>query len=205
MDVRTYDFPDAALLNDVNSSYRCMIWEPEFLAIILGQSNHAEESLFLDRVKADGVPVYKRPSGGESVVLSPNTLVISVLKRGDSLQSPKNYFSLYNERIIQALREMGIQGLRTDGISDVCIGEKKILGSSIYRNKDLVLYHAVLNRAESTATIQHYLKHPLREPGYRQGRIHDEFVTSLIQMGYDFSNNAIREMLTLYLKESSWI
>jgi lipoate---protein ligase len=203
MNVKTYDLPDAVLLGD-ESPYRCMIWQPGALAIILGQSNNIEASLFMDRVNADNVPVYKRPSGGETVILSPNTLVISVAKRGDKLKSPKLYFKSYNEKIVTALTALGIKNLRNDGISDICIGEKKILGSSIYRNKNLVLYHAVLNRAESTETIQYYLKHPLKEPEYRKGRNHEEFVTSLKDMGYDVSIQDLREKLSLHLKELSW-
>ena len=63
-----------------------------------------------------------------------------------------------------------------------------------------MLYHAVLNRAESTDTIERYLKHPLREPDYRHGRNHGDFVTSLAAMGYAFTSATIRESLHQYLR-----
>ncbi len=179
------------MLDDA-SHYRCMVWEPGFVAVILGQANSVEEAVYPEAVTSDRVPVYKRPSGGESVVLSPNTLVISILKRGDKLRSPKLYFQRYNQAIIDALSGLGVQGLRCDGISDICIGKMKILGSSIYRNKDAVIYHAVLNRAESAKTFERYLKHPAREPGYRNGRSHSEFVTSLQESGYNLNSLDIR-------------
>jgi lipoate-protein ligase A len=203
MNIKTYDLPDAVLMED-DSAYRCMIWQPGFLAIILGQSNKAMDSLYMDRVIQDNVPVYKRPSGGETVILSPKTLVISIAKRGDQLKSPTKYFRAYNEQIIAALTNLGIQNLRSDGISDICIGEKKILGSSIYRNKDLVLYHAVLNIGEKVDTIQFYLKHPLKEPDYRKGRSHKDFVTSINAMGYHIPLPKLRESLSFYLKEILW-
>jgi lipoate-protein ligase A len=114
------------------------------------------------------------------------------LKRGDGLRSPRLYFNAYNEKIIRALRGLGIKNLSANGISDICIGNQKILGSSIYRNKDRVFYHGVLNRAESVDVIERYLKHPLREPGYRDGRRHKDFVTSLSQQGYRFTGEEIR-------------
>jgi lipoate-protein ligase A len=154
-----------------------------------------EQSVYIENAGADGVPVYKRPSGGETVVLSPKTLVISVLKQGDRFKSPTLYFKNCSEKIIRALHTLGIRDLKADGISDICIGNKKILGSSIYRNKDRVLYHAVLNRAESAGTIERYLKHPVREPEYRNGRLHRDFVTSLVEEGYRFTAEEIRKVL----------
>jgi lipoate-protein ligase A len=195
MDIKPYDLPDAELLADNASSYRCLVWEPGFLCIILGQSNGLEESIYIENAEADGVPVYKRPSGGETVVLSPKMLVISILKQGDRFKSPTLYFRNYSEKIIRALHTLGIRDLKVDGISDICIGNKKILGSSIYRNKDRVLYHAVLNRAESAETIERYLKHPVREPEYRNGRRHMDFVTSLIEEGYRFTSREIRKLV----------
>ena len=194
MEPKTYDLPDAALLDD-ESSYRCMVWEPGFVAVILGQANNLEESVYPEALAADQVPVYKRPSGGESVVLSPKTLVISILKRGDKLRSPRTYFQRYNQGIIDALAQLGVEDLRCEGISDICIGKMKILGSSIYRNKDVVMYHAVLNRGESAETFERYLKHPTREPGYRSGRSHAEFVTSLEERGYRFNSLDIRRAI----------
>jgi lipoate-protein ligase A len=153
----------------------------------------------MENAGADGVPVYQRPSGGETVVLSPGTPVISILKSGDRFKSPSLYFNSYSEKIIRALRALGVRDLRTDGISDICIGNKKILGSSIYRNKDRVLYHAVLNVSEPAETIERYLKHPVREPEYRRGRGHGEFVTSLLKEGYRLNGGEIRQALSDHL------
>jgi lipoate-protein ligase A len=201
MEVKPYDLLDQELLEDNSSTYRFMVWEPGFLCIVLGQSNQLAPSVYVEQAAADGVPVYKRPSGGETVVLSPGTLVVSILKRGDGLRSPRIYFNAYNEKIMQALRVLGVKNLSANGISDICIGNQKILGSSIYRNKDRVFYHGVLNRAESVDVIERYLKHPLREPGYRDGRIHKDFVTSLAQQGYQFTGEEIRGVLIEKLKK----
>lgn len=203
MDIKEYDLPDAALLEDNRSTYRFMIWEPQFLCIVLGQSNQLEQSVFIDRVLKDKVPVYKRPSGGETVVLSPRMLVVSILKRGDGLRSPGQYFNNYNNRIIRALQGLGIKNLSTKGISDICIDNQKILGSSIYRNKDRTFYHGVLNTSESINVIEHYLKHPRREPDYRRSRRHKDFVTSLTQVDYHFPGEMLRQALGQALSDSN--
>ena len=201
MEIKPYDLPDAELLEDNTLTYRYMVWEPGVLCIVLGQSNQPDQSVYVERATVDGVPVYKRPSGGETVVLSTGTLVVSILKRGDGLRSPRLYFNDYNEKIMQVLRGLGVKNLSANGISDICIGNQKILGSSIYRNKDRVFYHGVLNRAESVDVIERYLKHPLREPEYRDGRRHKDFVTSLAQQGYKFAGEEIRRALIEELKK----
>lgn len=195
MQVLDYNLPDAPLLKDTTGDKVSIIWEPQHLCIILGQSNNIADSVKLETAQADNIPIYKRPSGGETVVLSPKTLVISAIKRGEPLKSPRLYFKEYNQKIIHALAQLGVKDLGQKGISDICIGNKKILGSSIYRNKDVVLYHAVLNRAENVHTIEHYLKHPPREPEYRKGRSHSEFVTSLHEKGYNFTGPQLKEAL----------
>jgi lipoate-protein ligase A len=196
MNIKEYDLPDIELMMENVSPYRCMVWIPESVSVVLGQSNDVESSLYVQNILKDGIPVYKRPSGGESVVLSPRMLVISILKRGDNFRAPGLYFRAYSEKIISALDSLGIVNLRVDGISDICIGDRKVLGSSIYRNKDMVFYHGVLNVSEGTGMLEWYLKHPQREPEYRKGRIHSEFVTSLEEEGYHLDTEEIQRTIS---------
>jgi lipoate-protein ligase A len=41
--------------------------------------------------------------------------------------------------------------------------------------------------AEDIANIAKYIRHPAKEPDYRKGRPHSEFVTSIREQGYDLS------------------
>ncbi|MGM0496379.1 MAG: lipoate--protein ligase family protein, partial [Bacteroidota bacterium] len=143
--------------------------------------------------------VYKRPSGGETVVLTPNTLVISIKITLDKFSDPKYYFKYFNQKIIDGLENLGIKDVSYRGISDVALKSKKILGSSIYRKRKALFYHAVLNVSEPVETIERYIKHPTKEPDYRKGRAHKEFVTSLYNEGYPFSADQIRDSLKVAL------
>jgi lipoate-protein ligase A len=93
------------------------------------------------------------------------------------------YFSKINHRIIEGLEELGVTGLSMRGISDISYGDLKILGSSIFRRKQRVLYHAVLNVALPVTLISRYIAHPPKEPDYRKGRSHEDFVTNLRMLG----------------------
>lgn len=199
--VKTYDLPDLFPLMTDKRSENFYTWIPESRYLILGRSNNPVDSLFLDNVLSDEIEVYQRPSGGETVILTPNTLVISAIDLADELYVSKEIFKKFNNQIINSLQKFGIEKLTQRGISDISIGEKKILGSSMYRSKNKFFYHAVLNISEDTTTIARYIKHPKREPDYRKGRNHSEFVTNLHAEGYNINKYEIeKELRTQLLK-----
>lgn len=183
VNVQKYDLPDIKILES-DSEFGFKVWQPDNVYIILGRANNAESSLYTERVVNEGIKVFKRPTGGESVILSPRMLVFSAKISAETLGKPKDIFKLINNKLIEQLTIAGIKNLNSKGISDLSIGEKKILGSSMYLNGKTLFYHAVLNINEEISLISKYLKHPTKEPDYRRGRSHDEFVTSICKEGF---------------------
>jgi lipoate---protein ligase len=200
MTILTYSLPDKDLLDDA-SPLSVLVWQPDEIYLVLGQSNKMEESLMEEAVTKDNVHVMCRPSGGQTVILTPRTLVISIAFDVVSFKNPSVYFSRINNCIIGALDSIGITGLSTKGVSDISFRDKKILGSSIYRRRDRVLYHAVLNVSEDIGMIEKFIKHPPKEPDYRKGRSHRDFVTSLHELGFEVPINDLAETLKLHLKK----
>jgi lipoate-protein ligase A len=190
-----YPLPDQVLINPEATGNAFMVWEPDQTVIVLGQSNQAEAAVHTELAEQDGIPVYKRHTGGQTVILTPRMLVISVRLIAEKLDNPQVYFKRINNIILTALADVGIENLVEKGISDIAIGERKILGSSIYRKRNMVFYHAVLNISETPVFIGRYLKHPVREPDYRIGRKHEEFVTSIHLAGYPLATETVREAL----------
>jgi len=195
-EIPPYSLPDQTLIDPDATTNAFLVWQPAETVIVLGQSNQAETAVHADLADRDGVPVHKRQSGGQTVILTPRTLVISVRLLSEKPDNPKVYFKRINSLIINALANLGIRNLVEKGISDIAIGEKKILGSSIYRKRNMVFYHAVLNIFETPEFIGRYLKHPVREPDYRIGRKHEDFVTSVHLAGYPLAVETIRKALT---------
>ena len=185
IEVRAYNLPDIHLLEKQTNQF--LVWIPDKTYIVLGASNQPNEALYTEKVIQDKITVLKRPSGGQTVVLTPKNLIISAVFFDRNALVPKEVFNSINLLIISVLEQFGIKDLSLKGISDIAIDGKKILGSSIYRSKNALLYHAVLNLGESSSTFEKYLKHPSKEPDYRLGRSHSEFVTSLSERG--FSDN----------------
>lgn len=192
--VEPYNLPDLSLLKD-KEGFSMMVWQPDRKTLVLGQSNKAETSVFCQQAIADGISIIKRPSGGETVILTPETLVIAIGFSSNRLRNPSVYFVPVNNAIASALNRAGIGSVNRRGISDLALGEKKILGSSIYRTPTRVLYHAVLNVSESPETIARYIRHPAKEPDYRSGRQHADFVTSIRNQGFDVSVATLKVLI----------
>ncbi|NHZ86963.1 MAG: hypothetical protein GWP19_13990 [Planctomycetia bacterium] len=191
--IRKYDLPDSYLFENNVVTRATTIWIPDETCIVLGRSNNPGDSLYLENIISDNIPMYKRPSGGETVLLSNKMLVLSITVEQTDFKSGKKYFKDYSVKFISALESLGIKNLGYKGISDITINDLKILGSSIYQNKSIVFYHAVLNIGESVSLINKYLKHPKREPDYRNNRNHKDFVTSIVNEKYNISINELKK------------
>lgn len=194
-----YDLPDAFLFSEGTVGY--LVWQPEESVIVLGQSNSIESSLYSDAVTADGLRVTKRPSGGETVILTPSTVAFTIAKRFPVMIQFRDYFRMVNSAVVAGLEELGVSRLGSKGISDITIDNRKILGSSMRKVHDKLVYHAVLNLGQDPVIFGRYLRHPRREPDYRDGRSHSEFVTSMVGEGYRFMAEEIMAILDQKLSQ----
>ena len=200
LEVRKYDLPDIDIFYDEDQASDFFLWVPDDFYVVLGNSNKPYQNLKEKNIQDDDITVYKRPSGGQTVILTPRTLVISLKVTLEKFSNPSAHFRYFNQKIIEALASLGVENLYYRGISDIAIADRKILGSSIYRRRNILFYHAVLNVSESVDTIDRYIKHPVKEPDYRFGRSHHEFVTSLHAEGYKLSMKQLRTTLAEFLR-----
>lgn len=187
-----YNIKDIKILDSQQDNSFCII-TPTETCVVIGASNNYESAVYINKVEQDRINVYKRLSGGQTVLLSPKTLVIGV----KIINTDKShfFFKIINSTIINTLESIGVQNLYSKGISDISIHNKKILGSSMFKRKKKLYYHAVLNVNEDPELISKYIKHPTKEPDYREGRHHSEFITSLKLEGYSIRIELIKTQL----------
>lgn len=188
------------LLLESNFDFDFDVWQPKENIIVLGRSDSLESSVFEENAKKLDFKIIKRPSGGHTVVLTPKTVVISMIFKYNN-QKPTEIFFEANSFIIECLEKLQLKNIQQKGISDICIGEKKILGSSMYKKTDKYFYHAVLNYSQDSDIFEILLKHPSSEPKYRDGRSHKDFVTSLIENNFNYSIDELIANLTERLEK----
>jgi len=156
-------------------------------AVVLPYSRDPEREVYLNRCQEEGVPVVRRPSGGGAVVLAPGVVTLSALAPLEHTRSAERLFARFCGWLAEALASCGVQGLVLRGVSDLCLGERKVAGTALRLTRASALFQAsVLVECDSTL-FERYLPYPSRAPDYRKGRSHKEFVTTLREAGYTVS------------------
>jgi lipoate-protein ligase A len=144
--------------------------------VVLGRGSKPDVELQLEACLADGVPLQRRRGGGCSVLVDPGNVIVSVVLPVIGLGGSLQHFDRITRWIAAALAALGVDGVHREGPSDLALGERKVGGACIYRAKDLLYYSATLLVEPEVGLMERYLRHPPREPGYRAGRGHGEFV-----------------------------
>jgi lipoate-protein ligase A len=171
--------------------------------VVLGAGRKAEEDVEEEAAATDGVPLLRRRGGGGTVVLSPGQAVLALVTEVSSPFHNREYFRAVNHWVREALAEMGVpvELVQDRGISDLTIGERKILGTSLYRRRRVLFYQGSLLVDNDLALFDRYLRFPSRVPDYRRGRGHGEFCTTLAREGYAVPLSRVMESLERVVRE----
>jgi lipoate---protein ligase len=160
------------------------VYEPASPCAVLGASGRPERDLLLDRLAADGIPWLYRRGGGGTVVLGPGQVVLALVTEVGSPFRNREYAAAVNAWIIEGLAALGIAGVEPEGISDLAIRGRKIVGTSIYRTRLVLFYQASLLVQYDVSAFTRYLAMPVKTPEYRAGRSHEDFCTTLAREGF---------------------
>ena len=187
-----YDFDDA-LIAAVQSDRqpRVKVYNPDFTAVVLGRGSRADTEIDLEACLIDEIPVYQRSGGGCSVVVDPGNVIVSIVLPTEGIADNRKYFDKISQMLIVKLEEIGITGVYQDGISDLVVDSLKVGGSCIKRSKDYLYYTTTILVDPEMALIDQYLSHPPREPGYRNGRSHDNFMGMLSKKDSSLTANKL--------------
>ncbi|MBK8167162.1 MAG: hypothetical protein IPK64_14575 [bacterium] len=180
----------------------CLVYRPQGTCVVLGRGGSEERELHRAAIDTDGVPVYRRPGGGGAVVLDEGNLVVVLALPLPGLGAVTAAFRLASDLVIGALGACGVPGVEQRGISDLVLGDRKLGGSCLRRERGLVHYATTVLVAPHLELMKRYLQYPPREPAYRLRRPHDAFVTSLAAAGYDNDPAVWADPLEAYLRVS---
>lgn len=160
------------------------VWEPPSPAVVLGRGNRAEREVHVARCAADGVPILRRMGGGGAVLLAPGCLVVSLARTVADRLAVGAHLAEAAGWVAEALRQVAAVTAEPRGTGDLCLGDRKVLGSSVFCRRHTFFYQASLLVAMDRTPIDRYLAHPSREPAYRRGRPHRDFLATLWEAGH---------------------
>jgi len=174
------------------------VYRPAQVQVVMGASGRPEREVYAEALEAAGIPLFKRKGGGGTVVLGPGTIVVTVHAGVIHPFQNLGYFKAINHTLIDVFRHWLDLPFRHSGISDIAVEGRKIVGTSIFRRKQYLLYQASILVEADFDLIHSLLRHPPREPDYRRGRTHRDFITDLRTIGISAPvNQMIQDLQSL--------
>lgn len=157
------------------------LWESHQTAVVVGRGSHVMEEVNVAFCQQQGIPIVRRCSGGAAIVAGPGCLMYGLVldvRRNSRLAMIDSAHREILTRLAGALRDLGIEATPR-GTSDLAVGDRKISGNSMRRKRHWILYHGTILNGLSPQSIADCLRIAPRQPAYRRGRSHAEFVTNV--------------------------
>jgi len=157
------------------------LWEPAETFVVIGRSSQVAQEVRLEACRTAGVSVFRRSSGGAAIVTGPGCLMYAVvlsLERLPHLRAIDQAHGYVLERIGGALRRHQLE-VELAGTSDLALNGRKFSGNSLRLKRGFLLYHGTLLYDFDLPAVEQLLRMPPRQPDYRHGRGHDDFLANL--------------------------
>lgn len=187
---------DEALLEEAQASSAgaesLRIWQADSPFVVLGRSSRVAAEVQQAAAQQSAVPVFRRVSGGATVVAGPGcmfyALVLSLEQR-PHLRMIDHAHQFVMGQMKSALQTL-VPQLEFDGTCDLVVTGRKVSGNSVRLIRDWMLYHGTLLLDMDLTLVDRLLSHPPREPEYRGGRAHADFLANL-HIPYRAAANAL--------------
>ncbi len=183
-------------------------WEPLTHFVVVGYSNRVGREVNVKACQKNDIPILRRCSGGGTVLQGPGCLNYSLILRIDSnpaLQRVTGTNRFVMERNRAALETLLSGGSRRNeaqssessiqhpassiehpesriavrGHTDLAIDGRKFSGNAQRRKRHAVLFHGTFLLNIHLPIVSELLSMPSKQPDYREGRSHAEFLMNL--------------------------
>lgn len=158
------------------------LWENPRLAVVLGRGSQYLSEVLAGNCAANGVSIYRRSSGGASVVIGPGCLMYSLVldwRLRPELKKIDAAHALVASRMAGAInREFGLD-VKPAGICDLALNGKKVSGNAVRCQRHCMLYHGTLLYRFPLDVVESMLGTPPRQPDYRRDRAHRDFIDNM--------------------------
>ncbi len=163
------------------------LWESGQYFVVVGRSSQIQREVNVAACHERCVPILRRSSGGTAIVAGPGCLMYSVVLsylRHPELRMLDRAHEHVLSLLASALQSLGLAAGQR-GTSDVAVDGRKVSGNSLRCKRNYFLYHGTLLYDFELPLVGELLRMPPRQPDYRAGREHDQFVANLPVRGAD--------------------
>jgi lipoate---protein ligase len=163
-----------------------LFWEPREVFVVVGYANKIATEVNVATCAAKKIPIFRRCSGGGTVVQMPGglnySLILQITESGPTRSvSSANQFIMEKNRaaIVSLNSQLSTLNVSVRGHTDLCLGDLKFAGNSQRRRKNFLLFHGTLLLDCNLALVSELLLMPSLQPDYRANRPHSDFVANL--------------------------
>mgnify|MGYP001177026196 FL=1 len=154
-------------------------WESATPFVVLGVSRGIEKDAERERCRDDGIPVLRRASGGGTVLQGPGCLNFTLVLPLGYAAGLGDINQSYRAILEPCAEALGLDGVSMLGSCDLALGDQKFSGSAQKRSRYCLMHQATLLYDFDLELIPLYLRHPDKQPDYRQQRDHLDFLINL--------------------------
>jgi lipoate-protein ligase A len=164
-------------------------WDARETFVVAGYANKIVTEVNVENCRAKRIPIFRRCSGGGTVLQGAGclnyALVLRIAEDGPcrTITSANEFIMKTNCAAIENLFKSKIEnrksGILVRGHTDLALDGLKFSGNSQRRKKNFLLFHGTFLLNLDLALVAIFLRMPSKQPDYRQGRGHGEFLTNL--------------------------
>jgi lipoate-protein ligase A len=171
---------DEALLLEAeegHASDALRVWEFSRHVVVAGRGTRVSQEIDRPFCESCRIPIFRRCSGGASVVAGPGCLMYSLVlgfEGHDALRRIDVAHQYVMSRVLRALRRQ-IPAAEYQGTCDLTWQDRKCSGNSLRIARRHLLYHGTILYDFDLTRMARCLKEAPRQPEYRQGRDHQSF------------------------------
>jgi lipoate---protein ligase len=158
------------------------VWEPADYFVVVGYSIKVLSEVNVGACDANGIPIFRRFTGGGSVLQGPGCLNYSLVVSNERLGIPADLTDSYRyvlSRHLSLYANHGAAAAQIQGVSDLALHGRKFSGNAQHRKRLCSLFHGTFLLHFDIALIETCLLMPSRQPAYRHGRSHATFLCNL--------------------------
>jgi lipoate-protein ligase A len=156
------------------------IWEPSQYFVVVGYANKVAHEVNDAYCEFSGIPIIRRCTGGGAVLQGPGVLNYSLILRAEgefhNIPSSNNFILKRHQAVLAAMLKAPVE---IQGHTDLAIGGLKFSGNSQRRKKHHLLFHGSILLHLDIELVEKTLTFPSRQPDYRLGRSHSDFLMNL--------------------------
>lgn len=157
-------------------------WEPAGPFVVVGYANQAAVEVNLAACRNLGIPVFRRTSGGGTVLQGRGCLNYALVLRFEDT-GPLHGIATTNHFILErhggALAAMLGAKVERQGATDLATGGLKFSGNAQRRKRRHLLFHGTFLLRLDISLVAKVLPMPSKQPAYRRDREHGQFLTNL--------------------------